>query len=93
MVLDVGVIIFSFFFAFLPFQFAAQVARERQRYQPTKLESFFAITKTLIIRGLIIYFITSFFRRPATIEPGPGGVVPTKVPAFNIFENGTVMVS
>lgn len=74
------------------FQFAAQVARERERYQPTKLESFFAIVKTLIIRGLIVYFIASFFRRPATVEPGPGGVGPTKVPAFNIFENGTVMV-
>jgi hypothetical protein len=57
------------------------------------LESFFAFAKTLIIRGLIIYFITSFFRRPATVEPGPGGAVPSKVPAFNIFENGTVMVN
>lgn len=74
------------------FQFAAQVAQERERYQPTKLESFFAILKTLIIRGLIVYFIASFFRRPATVDPGPGGVGSTKVPAFNIFENGTVMV-
>jgi len=74
------------------FQFAAQVARERERYQPTKLESFFAILKTLIIRGLIVYFIASFFRRQAAVEPGPGGVGPAKVPAFNIFENGTVMV-
>ncbi|PSN44104.1 Cleft lip and palate transmembrane protein 1 [Blattella germanica] len=71
--------------------FAAQVARERERYQPTKLESFFAITKTLIIRGLIIYFITSFFRRPQTTEPGPGGVAPARIPAINIFENGTIM--
>lgn len=85
--------IISTSFIYFVFQFSAQVARERERYQPTKLESFFAITKTLIIRGLIIYFITSFFRRPATVEPGPGGAVPTKVPAFNIFENGTVMVS
>ena len=74
------------------FQFAAQVALERERYQPTKLESFFAILKTLIIRGLIVYFIASFFRRQAAVEPGPGGVGPAKVPAFNIFENGTVMV-
>jgi hypothetical protein len=56
------------------------------------LESFFAILKTLIIRGLIVYFIASFFRRPATVEPGTGGVGPAKVPAFNVFENGTVMV-
>lgn len=71
----------------------AQVAREQERYQPTRLESFFAITKTLIVRALVMYFIFSLFRRPATVDPGPSGVVPTKVPAFNIFENGTVMVS
>lgn len=75
------------------FQLAAQVAQERERYQPTRLESFFAITKTLILRALIMYLIVSFFRRPATVDPGPGGVAPTKVPAFNMFENGTVMVN
>jgi hypothetical protein len=74
------------------FQFAAQVARERERYQPTKLESFFAILKTLIIRGLIVYFIASFFLRQGAVEPCLGCVGPAKVPAFNIFENGTVMV-
>ena len=39
-----------------------------------------------------MYFIASFFRRQAAVEPGPGGVGPSKVPSFNIFENGTVMV-
>lgn len=71
----------------------AQVARERERYQPTRLESFFAVTKTLIIRALVMYFIVSLFRRPATVDPGPNGVAPAKVPAFNVFENGTVMVN
>jgi hypothetical protein len=74
------------------FQLVAQVAQERERYQPTRLESFFAITKTLIVRALIMYFIFSLFRRPGTVDPGPGGA-PTKVPAFNMFENGTVMVN
>ncbi|XP_067010073.2 putative lipid scramblase CLPTM1 [Anabrus simplex] len=67
--------------------------QERQRYQPTKLESFFAITKSLIIRALVIYFITSFFRRPApnSADVSTGGVAPSRIPAFNVFENGTVM--
>jgi hypothetical protein len=75
------------------FQLVAQVAGEQDRYQPTRLESFFAVTKTLIIRALFMYFIISFFRRPATVDPGPNGVAPTKIPAFNMFENGTVMVN
>jgi hypothetical protein len=76
------------------FQLVAQVAQEQERYQPTRLESSFAVTKTLIIRALIMYFIIiSVFRRPTTVDPGPSSVVPTKIPAFNIFEKGTVMVN
>lgn len=60
---------------------------------PSRLESFFAITKSLIIRALIIYFITSFFRRPASsptqnLDAGP---VAAKAPAWNIYPNGTVL--
>ncbi|KAG7197443.1 hypothetical protein KM043_013295 [Ampulex compressa] len=42
----------------------AEIDEQRKKYQPTRLESFFAITKSLIIRGLIIYFISYLFRRP-----------------------------
>lgn len=61
---------------------------------PSRLESFFAITKSLIIRALIIYFITSFFRRPAapTTDPTPGAggaAAVARTPAWNIFTNGT----
>lgn len=64
----------------------------QQQQQPTRLESFFAITKSLIIRALVIYFISSFFRRPAA-PPGEPGSTPatSKLQAFNLFENGTVM--
>lgn len=58
--------------------------------QPTKLESFFAITKSLIIRALIVYFITSMFRQPAAPKPdlkNPSGVA--RAPAVNMFSNGT----
>ncbi|XP_031833326.1 putative lipid scramblase CLPTM1 [Nomia melanderi] len=55
----------------------AEVDEQRKKYQPSQLESFFAITKSLIIRALIIYFISFLFKRP---QPSA---------AINIFENGT----
>ncbi|KAF5300041.1 hypothetical protein FQR65_LT09298 [Abscondita terminalis] len=58
--------------------------------QPSKLESFFAITKSLIIRALIIYFITSFFRsRPQPNTTNNSAV--SALVAQNMFENGTRM--
>lgn len=67
----------------------AQLAR-----QPGRFESFFAITKSLIIRALIIYFVSSFFRKPATTPDATtsvvGGVQKAKLPAWNLFENGTI---
>lgn len=49
-----------------------------------------------MLRALIIYFVSSFFRRPATTPeatPGVGGAVgvpQSKLPAWNLFENGTL---
>ncbi|XP_052865446.1 putative lipid scramblase CLPTM1 [Anopheles cruzii] len=70
-----------------------QAAAQPQQ-QPSRTESFFAITKSLIIRALIIYFISSFFRRPAPdtgaanqASSAPGK---SKITAWNLFENGTV---
>lgn len=56
--------------------------------QPTKLESFFAITKSLIIRALIIYFVSSFLRRPSTTneDSAKHGV---QSAATNFFQNST----
>lgn len=63
--------------------------------QPTGMESFMAVTKSLIIRALVIYFITSFFRRPqapvATTDPQTGVQTKANLPAFNLFENGTAL--
>ncbi|XP_008553083.1 putative lipid scramblase CLPTM1 [Microplitis demolitor] len=71
----------------------AEIDAQRQKYQPTKWESFLAVFKSLIIRSLIIYFITSFFRRPAadpaTSAATTDGVVP-KYPAVNVYDNGTL---
>jgi len=68
---------------------------QQQQQPPTKMESFFAVTKSLIIRALIIYFITSFFRSRSAPQTtvGPAGSVPTPAAAAarNMFENGTQM--
>lgn len=60
--------------------------------QPTKLESFLAFAKSLIIRGLVMYFIMSFFRRPSTTpETTAVNSNPNRIEAINVFENGTLM--
>lgn len=70
----------------------AQIDEQRRQMQPTRLESFFAITKSLIIRALVVYFITSMFRQPSVPKPdanSPAGV--TRSPAVNMFANGTIL--
>ncbi|XP_043270617.1 cleft lip and palate transmembrane protein 1 homolog isoform X2 [Venturia canescens] len=70
----------------------AEIDEQRRRYQPTRWESFFAVTKSLIIRALIIYFISSFFQRsqPDTtnLSTSAGRSLPA-VRVLNMFENGT----
>ncbi|CRK89589.1 CLUMA_CG003264, isoform A [Clunio marinus] len=66
---------------------------QQQQQQPSRMESFIAITKSLVIRAIIIYFVTSFFRRPQAQQPqradstSPNGRV---LPSWNFFENGTM---
>ncbi|VVC89890.1 unnamed protein product [Leptidea sinapis] len=70
----------------------AQIDAQRQRMQPSKMESFFAITKSLIIRALVVYFITSMFRQPSApkteVNSSTGA---QRVPAVNMFVNGSVL--
>ncbi|XKL66053.1 hypothetical protein PGB90_009473 [Kerria lacca] len=63
---------------------------EAQR-PPSRFESFISITKTLIVRALIIYFISNFFRgkQPATVHNSTDSGHVTKLPAVNYFRNGT----
>lgn len=73
-------------------QQAAVNAAQQQR-QPSRMESFFAITKSLILRALVIYFISSFFRKPAPDAPvnqTGGEVGKSRITAWNLFENGTM---
>nr|CAG4643808.1 EOG090X032C [Lepidurus arcticus] len=58
--------------------------------QPTRAESFFAMTKSLILRALIIYFISTMFRRPQAptgTSQGSTGLAPST----NLYANGTMM--
>lgn len=61
--------------------------------QQGRFGMFFSVVKTLIVRSLIIYFITSMFKKPATVPTD--GVVPAAdlVPNVNFFEYGTNFVS
>lgn len=71
-----------------------QPQQQQNARQPTGMESFMAITKSLIIRALVIYFITSFFRKPqAPISTDPATGVQSKgsMPAFNLFPNGSAL--
>ena len=42
----------------------ARIANEREQYQPSAAEKIFAIIKSMLLRGMVIYFLMHFFRRP-----------------------------
>lgn len=68
-----------------------QMNAAQQARQPSRLESFFAITKSLILRALVIYFISSFFRKPAPDAPvNQVGDAKSRITAWNLFDNGTM---
>ncbi|XP_053612199.1 putative lipid scramblase CLPTM1 [Plodia interpunctella] len=69
----------------------AQIDEQRQQMQPTKLESFFAIAKSLILRALVVYFITSMFRQPAAPKTDVVSSGVPRVAAINMFSNGSVV--
>lgn len=66
--------------------------------QPAVNQGFFSIAKGLIIRALMIYFITSFFRRSSTpdvdstnlstTDPASGAI---RLPTTNLYEDSTRM--
>ncbi|KAI9584030.1 cleft lip and palate transmembrane protein 1 homolog [Glossina fuscipes] len=73
---------------------ADQRDQQLQQRQPTKLESFFSMLKSLILRALIIYFVSTFFRRSqppmvANNQKSPASPGHT-MHAWNYFENGTI---
>lgn len=72
----------------------AQVAEQRQQYQPTTMENVMSMLKSLLLRCMVIYVIMQLFRRPST---QPGNVqsegTANRMQASNLYQDGTIMVS
>jgi len=71
----------------------AQVAQEREQYQPSTSEKIFSMVKSMLLRAMVIYFIMSLFRRPQqpTTNSSNGQVSTAKGAATNLFALGTQM--
>ncbi|XP_059485713.1 putative lipid scramblase CLPTM1 [Neocloeon triangulifer] len=68
-----------------------QPAAEGEQQQGSARESFMSVVKSMVMRGLVIYFVMSFFKKPqAPVGPSSQPSVVAS-PAVNIFENGTLM--
>lgn len=67
---------------------------EQPQRQPSRFESFFSVTRTLIVRALIIYFISNLFRgkSPPVAQNSTDAGRPARLPAANLFQNGTLFV-
>lgn len=67
-----------------------------QQQQPQQNGGQFGFLKSLVVRALLIYFVTSYFRKspaPATTTGPDGKVVPGGSRSFgNLYVNGTVFV-
>lgn len=61
--------------------------------QEGRFSMFFSVVKTLIFRSLIIYFITSMFKKPTTVPSDSVNPIVDIVPSVNLFEYGTHFVS
>jgi len=67
--------------------------------QPSPMEKFMAIVKSLILRAMVVYFVMSFIRgngsKPAASsgQSADGGKAPPSLASSNIFPNGTEFVS
>lgn len=70
-----------------------EVVQQQQQQQPRQF-SIVQFVRGLVINGLIIYFVSSLFRRGQTPTSGTGGGGTTdlamRLPAENLFQNGTV---
>ena len=73
----------------------AQIAQAREQYQPTASEKLFAMVKSMLLRGMVIYFLMTFFRRPQPNQTKGGTETEdtaqlSQEVATNLFENGTI---
>lgn len=79
----------------LQLTFDEQVDQAREAYQPTPMEKFFSIMKSLILRALVVYFIMTFIKgsskAPAATTPGGSSKAPVSA-SVNVYPNGTELV-
>ncbi|XP_046388028.1 cleft lip and palate transmembrane protein 1 homolog [Ischnura elegans] len=68
-----------------------QIEDGQQAHQPSRLESVVSFAKTFIIRGLIMYFVMSFFRRPAPAQDPTAVSSTPRTEALNLYEMGALM--
>lgn len=66
---------------------------DQQQPQQGRFNMFFSVVKTLIVRSLIIYFITSMFKKPTTVPQDGNSPIVDSIPNVNLFEYGTNFVS
>ncbi|XP_022164187.1 cleft lip and palate transmembrane protein 1 homolog [Myzus persicae] len=62
---------------------------EQPQPQQGRFNMFFGVVKTLIVRSLIIYFITSMFKKSSNVPPDGVTPVADSIPNVNFFEYGT----
>lgn len=89
----------SFFFPYFqnsaPNNAAVAPENEQPQRQPSRFESFLSVARSLIVRALIIYFISNLFRGKQTpvVQNSTDSSRPARLPAANLFQNGTLFVS
>ncbi|KAL5241709.1 hypothetical protein ACI65C_009119 [Semiaphis heraclei] len=62
---------------------------EQPQPQQGRFNMFFGVVKTLIVRSLVIYFITSMFKKSSNVPPDGVTSVGDSIPNVNFFEFGT----
>lgn len=67
--------------------------QDEQPQQQGRFNMFFGVVKTLIVRSLIIYFITSMFKKQTPTTPLDGVSPVDSIPNVNLFEFGETFVS
>ena len=73
--------------------FAQEVAEAQIAAEASTSEKIFSTVKSMLLRGMVIYFIMSLFRRPQqpTNNASNGQVSTAKGAATNLFALGTEM--
>lgn len=67
-------------------------SQQQPQQPPQQGQGFWNMAKGLIFRIMVIYFISSMFKKSPQAPTTSEGVV-RPLPSSNLFENGTIMVN